>query len=426
MKRHFTKSPLCQLCELTFFKQRQSSLGRPFQRNLTLTRPSSWPQNPRVIVKPVTVKTERKPITKESEPSQTDRESTNKSTQIVDNQGQLEDLFRRAEQRYNTIFSSKDVPKELDLRLLLKYYDLVAEHLVRHVAPTAKDGQKKTSASNALLSLDEQTPKAKTQTVQTTPPFVRDTIDKLSEYAFAIVTNPLTYITPDVLNAYISLQAKLGKPETFPDVFHLYANKPIPTPGSSPIRYKKQNPNKLANAVAKGTVEIALNSAIQVRQLGVAINIIQTTFATKAYRRMKTLQKCFLPATSIGLAPVALYTVATQFADFQSTMDNEIATKVAFAGMISYLGLTGTIGFIAVSTANDQMDRVTWTPGIPLRRRWLQEDERAAYDKIAGAWGFRELWRRGEEEGDEWEMLRECIGMKGMILDRTSLMEGMQ
>jgi len=81
---------------------------------------------------------------------------------------------------------------------------------------------------------------------------------------------------------------------------------------------------------------------------------------------------------------------------------------------------------VAVTTANDNMDRVTWAPGIPLRDRYMREEERAAIDKIAGSWGFRENWRRGEEEGEDWDVLREWIGNKGMILDRVELMEGME
>ena len=81
---------------------------------------------------------------------------------------------------------------------------------------------------------------------------------------------------------------------------------------------------------------------------------------------------------------------------------------------------------LAITTANDQMERVVWLPGIPLRHRWLREEERAAMDKVAVAWGFKDPWMRGEETGEEWESLREFIGMRGMILDKTDLMEGMQ
>ena len=47
-------------------------------------------------------------------------------------------------------------------------------------------------------------------------------------------------------------------------------------------------------------------------------------------------------------------------------------------------------------------------------------------DKVALAWGFKSVDLRGEEEGEEWEALREFIGMRGMILDKTDLMPGMQ
>lgn len=103
-----------------------------------------------------------------------------------------------------------------------------------------------------------------------------------------------------------------------------------------------------------------------------------------------------------------------------------MATNVAFAGILAYVGFTATIGMVAVTTANDQMDRVTWATGMPLRERWLKEEERAALDRVAGAWGFKETWRRGEEEGREWEELREWIGRRGMVLDRVELMEGME
>jgi len=83
-------------------------------------------------------------------------------------------------------------------------------------------------------------------------------------------------------------------------------------------------------------------------------------------------------------------------------------------------------GYIAITTYNDHMERVTWIPGMPLRNRWLREDERAAADKVALAWGFKERERRGEEEGEDWDLLRTWCGYRGMILDATHLMEGME
>ncbi|KAK4999516.1 hypothetical protein LTR16_006973, partial [Cryomyces antarcticus] len=109
-----------------------------------------------------------------------------------------------------------------------------------------------------------------------------------------------------------------------------------------------------------------------------------------------------------------------------STMDPSHATGLAFAGILTYIGATATVGAVAVTTSNDQMDRVTWATGMPLRERWIREEERAAIDRVAGAWGFADAGRRGEEEGAEWEGLREWIGVRGMVLDRVELMEGME
>lgn len=81
---------------------------------------------------------------------------------------------------------------------------------------------------------------------------------------------------------------------------------------------------------------------------------------------------------------------------------------------------------VALMTSNDQMVRVTWIAGTPLRQRWLREEERAALDRVAQAWGFEEPNKRGFEEGDEWELLREVANRKGMYLDNPKLMEGME
>lgn len=84
------------------------------------------------------------------------------------------------------------------------------------------------------------------------------------------------------------------------------------------------------------------------------------------------------------------------------------------------------VGYVTITTANDQMDRVTWATGVPLWERWVREEERAAIDAVAGQWGFQDVEKRGDEEGEDWEALREWVGMRGMVLDKVSLMEGME
>ncbi len=322
------------------------------------------------------------------------------------------------------LVSSSSIPTEPEIQKALAYCEAAADTLVDPAdqALDTKDG----SAVSALLSVEERVAaksNPKSPEISTT---TQKYIDQLSSVAYSILLHPTVFITPDILRQYVDLQSRLKKPDLFPSVFKLYASKPMPEEGSFPIKYKNQNPNKLANAINIDVAGKALQSAIETKQLRAAMEIVESAYATRAFRRSKVARKGLIPAAGLAAAPVAAYAIASQLSTYQSTMEPSMATNIAFAGILAYVGFTATIGVVAVTTANDQMDRVTWIQGMPLRERWIREEERAAIDKIAGAWGFRETWRRGEEEGGEWEALREWIGRKGMILDRTELMEGME
>lgn len=321
------------------------------------------------------------------------------------------------------LFSFKSVPSEQSTIIVLTLCKTLAADLVSDSpAPSIK---RNGGAASALLSLDEP-PKAKNISPQKLSLSLQRIADELSNILFSIVKYPSIFISPNVLELYTEIQSRLGKPESFPEVFNMYANKPLPEEGSSPIRYIEQKPNKIANSIPMATASRALKTAIDAKLLVVAMDIIDSTYTKTAFLRAKFFRQAVLPVTGLAAFPAAAYVVASQLAEFQSTMDSAMATKVAFIGILAYVGLTATVGVVAVSTANDQMDRVTWAEGIPLRERWMREEERAAIDKIACAWGFRETWRRGDEEGEDWEVLREWIGRRGMILDRVSLMEGME
>lgn len=428
MKRYIPKSPAsaCQLHDI-IFSRLSPSLHRPFQRNLSLTRPSAaWPKQEKLRklvkpTKPVTVKTSNSP---REDQDNTNPSSNKHPTQYSHSKSKLDTNVREVAAQRDALLLPGKVPTEAEIMTALTYCDVVVDSLVEPTA--AGDVKGATSASNVLLSLDEQNSKISTKMSQAFPPFALLAFDQLSQIAYSIISDHSIYVTPAILRLYVKIQAKLGNPKSFPEVFHLYAHKPIPLQDTVPIQYKKQRPNSITSAIENETAEIALQSAIDVRQLNVAIDIIENTYATTAYQRAKFVRRALIPVATIAVAPVAAYILASQLANFQDMMDPEVATKGVFVGIISYVGFTTMVGFIAVTTANDQMDRVTWAPGVPLRERWLREEERAAFDKIAGAWGFRESWRRGEEEGEEWEALRECIGRQGMILDRLELMEGME
>lgn len=253
-----------------------------------------------------------------------------------------------------------------------------------------------------------------------------DIINRLSDVAFDIVAHPNTFITPQILQTYVNIQARLGKAETLGRVFELYAQKPVPRRIRGGIKYVQQNPSRVKQAIPIAIAETALDAAIASKNLNAAVAVIQSSYDTPAFRRWKLMSKALVPSSIVIFGPAAAYQVASNLAAFQNTMDENTATYVAFAGILAYVTFTSSLGLISRLTFNDQMKRVTWAPGMPLRYRWLREEQRAAYDKVACAWGFKESYRFGEETGDEWDALREYIGHKGMELDCIGFMDGMQ
>jgi hypothetical protein len=137
------------------------------------------------------------------------------------------------------------------------------------------------------------------------------------------------------------------------------------------------------------------------------------------------ITKLGLPSVLAGITPFAIYMIAQELSVYSGYIDPWTFKLYAFAGISTYVMCTGTLGFVALTTYNDHHDRVVWRPGVPLLDRYMREDERAALDRIACAWGFKEEWRRGEEEGDDWEGLRQWILLRGMVLDKPDLMPGM-
>ncbi|KAK6067580.1 hypothetical protein SCUP515_10053 [Seiridium cupressi] len=337
------------------------------------------------------------------------------------------------------VVEHRGLPSEAETSAALRACQTVADYIMdESVQPQITHMINETdSAASNLLSLDSNGRKAPAASPSEEEPGtsprnalisvqLRQTIDKISEAAYVTLAHPTVFITPSLLRQYVKVQATLGKPETLPRAFQLYASKPVPKEASGSIQYTRQNPKKASNAVDSEVAEMALDTAIDAKNLDAAVGIIENTYTTTAFIRSKLLRKTTLPIATFAATPLAAYALARNFSVFQDAMDTATATNVAFAGILAYVGFTASIGFVAATTANDQMKRVTWAPGVALRMRWVREEERAALDKIACAWGFAEKWRQGEEEGPEWDALREYIGQKGMVLDRTELMEGME
>lgn len=340
----------------------------------------------------------------------------------------LEEIMAAVDRTTREFTAHSGIPSE---HMTLTALRACAQTDVRQAADTQTSHSAVAAAEDRpvsrLLGLEGDAAKAGQSSTSTTVSVLRpeDVVNKVSEAAYAIVAHPAVVITPQVLEEYVRLQARLGRPQTLPQVLGLYGSKPTPKEVSGSIRYTDSNPGRASKAVDPAVAEAALNAAIEADNLEAAIGVVEATYSSKSYLRAKVIRKGLLPAGLAGAVPLALYLLASEFAQFQSAWDHASATKIAFAGALCYVGFTGTIGMVAAFTANDQMKRVTWAIGTPLGHRWLYEDERAALDKIACAFGFSEEHRYGEEEGEEYLWLREYLLSRSMILDAVDLMEGM-
>ena len=327
------------------------------------------------------------------------------------------------------VLRTDKVPEEQAVIEALRICENLVRSITEPIEPTKVPPKSETGPTSNLLSMEEGwTPSKKAALPQAslTTPVTSGTVQKITKAAYEIVTDANVFITPQILATYVHTQAILGRPETFPEIFSLCASKAIPLTDTTLIKYKAANPKRLTSAIPLVVAQTALKAAIQSKNLALALSIIDTSVCTTAYKRNKVLRKALLPFTVFALTPPAAYVVAHQFAEYQTTMEPQMATNIVFAGIIAYVGFTATIGMVAISTANDQMNRVTWARGMGLRERWLREDERALVDRVACAWGFQDVNMWGEEESPEWEALRRWAGLRGMVLDAPELMEGME
>ncbi|KAL3470613.1 hypothetical protein BJX99DRAFT_264083 [Aspergillus californicus] len=312
------------------------------------------------------------------------------------------------------------IPNDTIVRLLQRCLDIAEAIAQPDSASTKEDNE-----ISSLLDLEEKnTSKKQSRPIQDAQK--QPSGDAVCRVVHKLLIDEKVFISPEALKLHVKIHTLLKRPERFPEIFHLYANKPIPEENSSPIKYLRPNPKDINSAIPVDLANMALDVAIEQRNLSLVLAIIDNTFCTPAFHRAKFFQKAAVPLGVLASTPVACYAVASWAATFQNTMDPSTATAIAFAATLAYVGGTSSVGVLAITTANDHMERVVWLPGVPLRHRWLREEERAALDRVAVAWGFKDIYMRGEEEGEEWENLREFIMMRGMILDKTDLMQGME
>ncbi|PHH65538.1 hypothetical protein CDD81_2318 [Ophiocordyceps australis] len=255
---------------------------------------------------------------------------------------------------------------------------------------------------------------------------LRDAVNRVSLCAYSTLTHKNVDLTADCLMTYVKIQSLLGRPETLASIFELYATKPKPVVDKGLVSYVRPRANTIAKAIEPDVADMALQTAIDNRNLDAALGIIEASYSLPAFKRHKLIKYATPPAMTLAAMPFGILGLATGYAAYwQNTMDISTATTIGCIGISGYFCSVGSLGLIAKLSNKDQMKRVTWMPGTPLRYRWLREEERAALDKVACAWGFKETWKHGEETGHEWEGLREYMGYRQMLLDRVEFMDGM-
>ncbi|KAJ5902020.1 hypothetical protein N7495_002548 [Penicillium taxi] len=334
---------------------------------------------------------------------------------------EAQSVIRGIQQEVLTVHNAEVVPSNEVILAMLQRCHKIAESLVSQERGQNERDQNESSSNEGnaispLLNMEEGRGKSLDPRLA----------DSISEIATGLLKDEKVFISPEALEIYTKTLVLLQRAEHFPEIFNLYANKPVPEENSSPIKFHKADPKSVKSAIPAELANEALDIAIAQKNLSLVLAIIDNTFCAPAFHRAKVLKKAGVPLAGLAAAPLACYALASMASNFQNTMDASTATGLVFAASLAYVGGAASLGIISITSANDQMERVVWLPGVPLRHRWLREEERAAMDRVAVTWGFKDPYLRGEEVGEEWEALREFIGMRGMILDKTELMEGMQ
>jgi hypothetical protein len=417
--------PVCQLCD---YIAQQPVTRRAFVSVACLKAPSIRRQPPRshVAIPQSLLRT----ITTTARQLKELEEITDESLSLSDRIGALKGKLAEAEAHIKAIYNSPKIEPEGAMLQVLDELDAVARtaRSIRSQEPIRPKTQIRQSSAGAILSglssenANPPPPKtpSKTFSLDALP-----TPSYLSHLAESFIKHKKVFLSPNVLGLYIRLQRVLQRPRTIPEALHLYATKPIPEEGSSPPKYSYPSPKSAKQVIPADLADDALTAAIDAKDLPLALSVVDHTYCAPAWRRHRMITKLGLPGVLMGMTPFAIYMISQELSVYSGYIDPALFKLYAFMGISTYVLCTGTLGFVALTTWNDHHDRVVWRPGVPLLDRYMKEDERAALDRIACAWGFKEIWKRGDEDGEEWEGLRQWCLLRGMVLDKPDLMYGM-
>ncbi|EMD88317.1 hypothetical protein COCC4DRAFT_57199 [Bipolaris maydis ATCC 48331] len=417
--------PVCQLCDYIL---RQPGSRRAFRFTSAVKAPATRRQTApssslvnRAHVRSITTTARKAAPAAE----RADDESYQTSERIATLRANL----AAVEARIKEIYDSPKVEPETKVLEALEGLTEIAQNAIaiRSRQPLQTKGPIRQSSAGAILSGLGSDDAEKTEKKIRSKQLGLDALPSpsyLSKLAEDLIKHEKVFLSPNVLALYIHLQRLLARPKTIPEALYLYANKPVPVEGSSPPKFSRPSPKAAKQAIPADLADEALTAAIDAKDLALALDVVDHTYRAPAWRRHRMVTKLGLPGVIAGMTPLALYMIAQELSIYSGFIDPWTFKLYAFAGLSTYVMCTGTLGFVALTTYNDHHDRVVWRPGVPLLDRYLREDERAALDRIACAWGFKEEWRRGDEEGEEWEGLRQWILLRGMVLDKPDLMPG--
>ncbi|KAK7193910.1 hypothetical protein DPSP01_010130 [Paraphaeosphaeria sporulosa] len=416
--------PLCQLCDFILQQpaSRRSFLAAAATSKAPALRRQTAQQHAVLPTTPV-----RSAATVRTSPAQASGAENHQ--QWAERVAVLKTKLADVERHIAWIKSSPKVEPEAATLAALEALESIARQAIaiRSGKPPPPKIEIKQSSAGAILSMgrEDDAPVA-TQPASRAPSLNQlPSPQYISQLAMDLLKHPNVFISADILAAYIRLQRLIGFPRAIPEILHLYANKPVPQLGSSPPKFSKPSPKAAKQAIPADLAEQALGAAIDAKDMPLALDIVQVSYCTPAWKRRRMVTKMGLPGAIVGITPLAVYMLAQEASVYSGYIDPLLFKTYAFMGISTYLLCTGTLGFVAMTTHNDHHTRVVWRPGTPLLDRYVREDERAALDRIACAWGFKEEWRRGDEEGEEWEGLRDWISLRGMVLDKPDLMPGM-
>lgn len=418
--------PVCQLCD---FISQQPARRRAFVSVSALKAPSvrNTPSRRHVAPRTFIRGAASTPARAFGEPFHALDETAPLSDRIAALQAKLAEVEAQIKAIYD---SPKVEPEDTILRVLDELEDVARQAIaIRSRQPLPAKASIRQSSAGAILSGLSGDENGRASKTKMKPKSLGlDALPSpayLSKLAEDFIRHEKVFISPNVLGLYIHLQRLLARPKTIPEALYLYANKPVPVEGSSPPTFSKPSPKSAKQAVPADLADEALTAAIEAKDLPLALAVVDHTYRAPAWRRHRMITKLGFPSVLAAITPLAIYMIAQEMSVYSGYIDPWTFKLYAFAGISTYVMCTGTLGFVALTTYNDHHDRVVWRPGVPLLDRYMREDERAALDRIACAWGFKEIWKRGDEEGDEWEGLRQWVLLRGMVLDKPDLMHGM-